>query len=286
MVLSRKDFLLSTVGLFAVAGGLTRIDFTKSIFAKPVSGTGMAMLYDSSKCIGCRHCEEGCRRENNLPHNRELGVLSKTSWTAIKTTPDSNGKNLFLKLQCMHCTEASCVAVCPTGAAAHHGESVVIDQDQCIGCGYCIEACPFGVPHKEPPKGTTQKCTFCYDPVKMKSEPSCAKACPIGAATFGVRADLLGAAKTRVQHLAKSGWPEAQLYGENELGGLNVMYILLKKPAFYGLPEQPRKATKDALAQWISGSVIAAVLIAPIWYLHHRDTRKDKQTVKQKEGAK
>ncbi len=286
MVLSRKSFLLSAAGLFAVAGGLTRSDFTKTIFAKPPNGNSMALLYDSSKCIGCRHCEEGCRKENNLPLKRELGQLSKTSWTAIKSTPDSNGRNLFLKLQCMHCTDASCVAVCPTGAAAHHGESVVIDQDQCIGCGYCIEACPFGVPHKDPPPGATQKCTFCFDPVKSAAEPCCAKACPIGATTFGVRTDLMATAKTRVQKLAKSDWPEAQLYGENELGGLNVIYILLKPPAFYGLPEKPRQASKNALMQWISGSLIAAVLIAPIWYLHHRDSGKDKQPAKQKEGAK
>ena len=286
MALSRKEFLLSGVGLFGLAGGLNHRDLTKTFFAKPISGNGMALLYDSSKCIGCRHCEEGCIMKNNLPNKRELGKLSKTSWTAIKSTPDTNGKNLFLKLQCMHCTDASCVSVCPTGAAAHHGESVVIDQDWCIGCGYCEEACPFGVPHKDPPKGTAEKCTFCFDPVKSESEPCCAKSCPIGATTFGVRTDLLATAKTRVQNLTKTGWPEAQLYGENELGGLNVLYVLLKPPAFYGLPEQPMQAANNVLTQWISGSLVASVLIAPIWYLHRRNSEKDKQSAKQKEGVK
>jgi formate dehydrogenase iron-sulfur subunit len=284
MGLSRKDFLFSTAGLFAMAGGLTRNDFAKAAFKEPLSGTRMATLYDSSKCIGCRMCEEGCIKENNLPRARELGKLSKTSWTAIKATPNSNRKNLFLKLQCMHCTDASCVAVCPTGAAAHHGESVVISQDWCIGCGYCEEACPFGVPHRGHPPGTAQKCTFCLDRVRSGSIPACAEACPTGATTYGVREDLLTTAKTRVQNLVKVGWPDAQLYGENELGGLGVMYILLKPPAFYGLPEQPRQATENVLAQWTSGGLTAAVLIAPFWFLYNRVSVKDKQLLKQKEG--
>lgn len=269
-----------------MAGGLTRNDFAKAAFKEPLSGTRMATLYDSSKCIGCRMCEEGCIKENNLPRERELGKLSKTSWTAIKATPNSNGKNLFLKLQCMHCTDASCVAVCPVGAAAHHGESVVIDQDWCIGCGYCEEACPFGIPHRGHPPGAAQKCTFCLDRVRSGSQPACAEACPTGATTYGVRADLLTTAKTRVQNQVKLGWQEAQLYGEKELSGLGVMYVLLKPPVFYGLPEQPRQATENVLAQWTSGSLIAAAVIVPIWYLHHRISRKDEQLIKHKEGSK
>ena len=287
MGLSRKDFLLSSAGLFAMAGGLTRNGFADTAFKKPLSGTGMAILYDSSKCIGCRLCEEGCIKENNLPREREPGKLSKTSWTAIQSTLNSNGKKLFLKRQCMHCADASCVSVCPTGAAAHHGEYVVIDQYWCIGCGYCEEACPFGVPHRGHPPGAAQKCTFCFDRVKSGKKPACAEACPTRATIFGARADLLTTAKTRVQNLIKLGWPEAQLYGENELGGLNVMYILLKPPAFYGLPEEPRHATKNVLAQWASGSLTAAALIVPFGYLYNKriSEKKDKLSAKQKEGA-
>lgn len=286
MGLSRKDFLLSSAGLFVAAGGLTSNGLTNFTSVAPLDGTRMAALYDSSKCIGCRMCEEACIKENKLPREREQGELSKSSWTAIQTTKDGNGKNLFLKRQCMHCTDASCVTVCPVGAAAHHGEYVVIDQDWCIGCGYCEEACPFGVPHRGHPPGAAQKCTFCFDRVESGSKPACAEECPTGATTFGARTDLLATAKTRVQNLVKLGWPEAQLYGESELSGLGMMYILLKPPAFYGLPEQPRQATKNVLAQWTSGSLIAAVVIAPIWYLHHRISEKDKQSIKQKEGAK
>lgn len=287
MALSRKDFLLSTAGLFAVTGGLSRNGFTNLFSAKTLNGTEMSILYDSSKCIGCRHCEEGCRKENNLPNEGEQGELTETAFTAIKKFKNGGEKNLLLKRQCMHCTDASCVSVCPTGAAAHQGEYVVIDQEVCIGCGYCIQACPFGVPHKgEPPQGTARKCTFCIDHVKEGMEPCCVEACPIEATTFGTRTDQLTKAKNRVQVLAKTGWPEAQLYGEEEVGGLHTLYVLLKPPAFYGLPEHPRQATRNVIAQWASGSLAAAVLIVPFWYLFKRMSKKDDLSVKQKEGVK
>jgi hypothetical protein len=92
-------------------------------------------------------------------------------------------------------------------------------------------------------------------------------------------------AKTKVQKLVRLGWPEAQLYGENELGGLNMIQILLKPPTFYGLPEKPRLATENVIAQWTAGSLIAAALIAPIWYLHKRNSKKDKIPAKQKESV-
>ena len=268
--ISRKDFLFSAVGLFAVVGGLTRHDFANNAFAKPLNGTRMAVLYDSSKCIGCRLCEAACKRKNQLSQEKNPGELSKTTWTIIQATPYGNKPDLLLKRQCMHCTDASCVAVCPTGAAMRKGEYVVIDQYVCIGCGYCEASCPFGVPHTNPPKGTAEKCTFCYDIVKTGSKPACVEACPIGALKFGARTDLLTTAKTWVHKLVISGWPEAQLYGENELGGLGMIYILLKPPAFYGLPEQPRLATKNVLVQWASGSLTAAALVAPLWFLFKR----------------
>ncbi|MCJ7471880.1 MAG: 4Fe-4S binding protein [Actinobacteria bacterium] len=286
MGLSRKEFLLSSAGLFAMAGGLNRNVFTKFAPAATFNGTRMSILYDSSKCIGCEMCEKACMKENNLHQEEKPEELSKTCWTAIKTTKNGNGQDLFLKQQCMHCTDASCTSVCPTGAAEHHGEYVVIDQDVCIGCGYCEEACPFSVPHRGHPPVAAQKCTFCFDRISSGSMPACAEACPIGATTYGARTDLVATANNKIQNLTKLGWTEAQLYGESELGGLGVMYILLKPPAFYGLPEKPRQATKNVLSQWTSGSLTAAVLIAPFWYLYKRISEKDKQSIKQKEGIK
>lgn len=290
MGLTRKDFLLSSAGLLAAAGGISRSGFKNTPTLNPMgTNSGNAMLYDSSKCIGCRMCEEGCINENSLSHERVLGRLTNNSYTAIQTVQASKKKNLFLKLQCMHCTEASCEAVCPTGAASHRGESVIIDQDVCIGCGYCEKACPFGVPHRaEEPAGAAKKCTFCINRVESGSKTACAEACPIDATTFGARSDLLPAAKTRVQTLKKTGWPDAQLYGEDQLGGLNMLYILLKPPAFYGIPENPKQATNNVAAQWTSGGIAFAALVAPFWFLYKRMTAKDKdnELETQKEGSK
>lgn len=269
--LSRKDFLYSMAGLFALAGGFNRNGFTKFASAKSLTGTRMAILYDSSKCIGCRLCEAACEKKNNPFQENIQRELSKTKWTVIQETPYGNKPDLFLKRQCMHCTDASCAAVCPTGAAKHNGEYVVIDQDICIGCGYCEQSCPFGVPHTSPPKGAAAKCDFCFDLVSSGSKPACVEACPIGALKFGARSDLLSTAQSWTRELVKMGWPEAQIYGENELGGLGVIYILYKPPAFYRLPEKPRLATKNVLVHWASGSIAAGLIILPFWYFYkHR----------------
>lgn len=284
MRLSRRNFLKLSVpaaGTLALAGTVTR----RALAGPPesLSGVRMAVLYDSSKCIGCKLCEAACRMENHQPREPEPRQLGTTIWTAVEPRQlevKGQKREVFLKRQCLHCTDASCAAVCPTGAAAHHGEYVVIDQQWCIGCGYCQESCPFGVPHRET-QGSAQKCTFCFSRVSQGSKPACVEACRTGALTYGNRADLVTAGKARVEALAKSDWPEARLYGENELGGLGVMYVLLQPPAAYGLPEKPRQATENVLAQWSSGIVTAGVLSLPFWWFFGRG----KHSSEQKEAA-
>lgn len=285
MRLSRRDFIkiaIPAAGALALSG--SRV-FAAGAPVQSSSGNKNAILYDSSKCIGCKVCESACRTENNLPLVNDPTELSPTSWTFIKSQQDANGRQLRLKRQCMHCTEASCVAVCPTGAAARHGESVVIDQSWCIGCGYCEESCPFGVPHREPEGGTVKKCILCFQRTSQGLKPACVSMCPSGALTYGKRVDILASGESKINSLTKAEYPEANLYGALELGGLSVLYVLLKPPTFYELPAQPQQATKNSVYHWLSGSTAAGALVLPFWWFFRRSQRKSEKETVQKEGA-
>jgi formate dehydrogenase iron-sulfur subunit len=155
----------------------------------------------------------------------------------------------------MHCTDAACAMGCPSGALAINERGFVsFNQDICIGCGYCSQFCPFGIPQLGAVnlitgQAVAAKCTFCQDKVKALTDeslcgcpeggPSCAEACPTGALTWGQRGTLLAAAKTRVSELKSGDYPDARLYGEHEAGGLHRLSILLDEPAAYGLPDDP-----------------------------------------------
>jgi formate dehydrogenase iron-sulfur subunit len=248
-----------------------------------------ARLIDTSKCMACRACQVACKQWNELPavSTEQQGTyenppeLSGHTWIRVEFR-ERPGEWLFRAHTCMHCTEASCEKVCPTGAISHQGETVVIDQEWCIGCGYCVQACPFHVPHKDEITGTARKCTFCIDRVSNDIEPACAKACPTGAIQFGERADLIAAAHDRVQILRADGHPNACIYGENELGGLHTIYVLTDRPSVYGLPEEPKLVTSAAIPQWLSGVITAGVVAAlPFWLLFRR-----KQQLKAEEQSK
>jgi formate dehydrogenase iron-sulfur subunit len=274
MGLNRRQFLqVSGAGLGTIAlGRLSMAEISRA------EKSGQAMLYDASKCVGCRACQAGCKAWNQLPveSTDSAGIyespreLSAETWTIIKLAREGDDWSFF-KHQCMHCDDASCVNVCPTGAAAHRGEFVIFDQAVCIGCGYCVHACPFNVPHRSEILGTARKCTFCIDRVSAPADQpkgnwtSCAAACPTGALIFGQRADLLSSAQERVEALKKDGFPEASLYGEKELGGLGVLSILTLPTEAYGLPSPPQVSTDRVLGQWASGLVAAgAVLLLPL----------------------
>jgi len=193
----------------------------------------------------------------------------------------------FRKAQCMHCTDASCVEVCPSGAMHHEGEFVIGNEETCIGCGYCSQACPFDAVHLEPPMGVAKKCWFCLDRVQAGMEPACAKTCPVDAIVFGNREDLLENAHDRVQLLTSSGHPHARVYGEYELGGLHWLYILDGSPSEFGLPDNPRLATHWVVGQWVGGLIAAGALAAvPFWLLFRRKTRLQDEELGQTRGER
>ncbi len=238
-----------------------------------------ARLIDVSKCTACRGCQIACKQWNDLPaeHTKQVGTyenppeLSANTWIKVEFR-EKPGKWLFRAHTCMHCTEASCEKVCPTGAISHNGEVVIIDQEWCIGCGYCVQACPFGVPHKdEEGEGTARKCRLCIDRITNGLEPACTKTCPTNTIQFGERDELIVTAKQRVQTLKTMGFSGANLYGENELGGLQTLYVLTETPSEMGLPDDPVLATNTTWAHWVSGAVAAGVVAAvPLWLLFRR----------------
>jgi formate dehydrogenase iron-sulfur subunit len=274
MELGRRNFLKASAG---AAAGLILFRGVKfgSVAKAASSKSDRAMLVDVTKCIGCWWCYAACKNYNNNPEtarpsSEEPPELEADCWSTLFPLKKDDGWS-HRKHACMHCTEASCEEVCPTGAISHQGEIVVIDQEWCIGCGYCVQACPFGVPHKDEYLGTARKCTFCIDRVNNGLPTACADACPTGAIQYGKRDDLLEAAATRVQALKNAGTPAANLYGENELGGLHVLYVLDDSPSAYGLPEEPKLATAKLPFQWLSGLLMGGlVALVPFWFIFKR----------------
>jgi formate dehydrogenase iron-sulfur subunit len=167
---------------------------------------------------------------------------------------------------CKHCTHAGCLDVCPTGALFRtEFGTVVVQQDICNGCGYCVSACPYGVIDRRPHDGRAAKCTLCYDRLSGGLEPACAKACPTQSIQFGPLDELRDRAAQRVADLHTDGYPEARLYGEdpdNGVGGDGAFFLLLDEPEVYGLPPDPVVPTRNLAVTWKATGVAAAALLA------------------------
>jgi len=172
---------------------------------------------------------------------------------------------------CKHCTHAACVDVCPTGALMHtEFGTVVVQNDICNGCGYCVSACPYGVierrsgPAGDPAVGIAQKCTLCYDRLTEGMTPACAQACPTESIQFGDLDELRERAAGRLDQLVEAGEPNAQLYGHdsnNGVGGTGAFFLLLDDPEVYGLPPDPVVTTRHVGAMWRQAALAAVTLL-------------------------
>jgi len=165
---------------------------------------------------------------------------------------------------CKHCTDAACLDVCPTGALFRtEFGTVVVQEDVCNGCGYCVSACPFGVIDQREEDGRVWKCTLCYDRLKDDMEPACAHACPTNSIQFGELGDLRERAEHRLAHLQQSGQHQAQLYLADEddgIGGAGAFFLLLDEPEVYGLPPDPVDTTRDLGSIWAAAGAAAVAL--------------------------
>jgi formate dehydrogenase iron-sulfur subunit len=259
---------------------------------------------DTSVCIGCKACEVACKEWNLVPQH-EVGwtgdsydntqALGSEAWRHVAFIEQNapirlDGETgeigealrwLMSSDVCKHCTHAACLDVCPTGALFRtEFDTVVVQEDVCNGCGYCVPACPFGVidrrevPTADRPEpftgeadGRVWKCTLCYDRLKGGHEPACAKACPTESIQFGPLDELRERAAARLEKVQADGWNGAQLYGHDPndgVGGFGAFFLLLDEPEVYGLPPDPVVTTRDLPAMWATAAVAAAALVAGV----------------------
>ncbi len=255
-------------------------------------GKSYGFFTDTTVCIGCKACEVACKEWNNLPADNigltgqsfdNTGALSANSWRHVnfiektgaggvrerEQAPFQSGW-LMMSDVCKHCHNAPCMEACPTGALFKtEFDTVVVQQDICNGCGYCIPACPFGVVDLNPVDGKAHKCTLCYDRLKGGLEPACAKACPTESIQFGELGDLQARAHQRVETLHERGVEAAYLYGvpdspgaTGDLGHLNAFFLLIDKPEVYNLPSAPTRASNRVVPSLATGLATVGVLAA------------------------
>jgi Fe-S-cluster-containing dehydrogenase component len=242
------------------------------------------ILYDSSRCTGCRGCEYDCSEANNLPEpipSKEIKGPRKTDETrrtVVNEYNTSKGK-VYSKFQCMHCNQPACGSACLTQAMTKTEEGPVIWRaDKCMGCRYCMVSCPFDIPkfeyHSANPK--IEKCTMCFDTRVQKGElPACVENCPNEALTFGTRRELIHEARRRIYE--KPDVYVDQIYGEHEAGGTCWLYISPVPFKEIGLNTSIQKASYPELTKGFLYSVPSVFVLVPALLLGiQQATSKDK----------
>ncbi|MFI5494163.1 4Fe-4S dicluster domain-containing protein [Actinoplanes sp. NPDC051859] len=180
--------------------------------------------------------------------------------------PRTDFRWLMMSNVCKHCTHAGCLDVCPTGSLFRtEFGTVVVQEDICNGCGYCIPACPYGVIDQRKDDGRAWKCTLCYDRIGDGLTPACAQACPTASIQYGELDELRDRARHRLENLHGQGVAEARLYGHDPndgVGGDGAFFLLLDEPEVYGLPPDPVVGTRDLKAMWKRAGLAALTMAA------------------------
>ena len=255
-----------------------------------------SILVDTTRCIGCGACATACKIVNNLPlegpgagdlpakplseddlvtfaqgHGEVDGKLSADTLNVVQT----HG-SIFVRRFCMHCQAPTCVSVCPVGALSKTAAGpVVYDANKCMGCRYCMMACPFSVPRYEwkalLPK--VKKCTMCAPRQAKGQQPACTEVCPVQAGIFGERDDLLREAEKRLREEPTKYFQG--VYGKEEVGGTSVLYLSAVPFGQLGLPVNLPKdplplLTYRVLSEIPSLVTLGATLLGGIWWITNR----------------
>ncbi len=304
MISGTRRIFLKQLGVLSGLAPLARIRTARASPAG-VSAEQLAVLVDTTRCVGCRECEKACNETHaELPekpgssfsdesvflrHRRmDAGSYTVVNRYESDRTPGGYG---YAKFQCMHCLEPACVSACIVGAFTREANgAVVYDAWKCIGCRYCMAACPFQVPAYEFGNAFTpqvRKCTFCFQERLVQGEvPACVAACPMETMTFGRRSDVIAVARERISKYPRRYVPH--IYGEHEVGGTSWLYITSEPFDAIGLPElgyHPApgytEPIQHALFKWfLPPAALYALLGAVMWFFNkreHTDTEKSRQ---------
>lgn len=253
-------------------------------------GNDPALLIDLTKCIGCGACVDACKKDNGLPTRADqpaLGpgaALASSNWTAV--VPHTiDGEATPVKRQCMHCLEPACASVCFVAALKKtEAGPVTYDPNKCVGCRFCMMACPFGIPtfDWDATFGRVSKCDFCVDRTSQGLPTACAEACPTGTLTFGHRDGLLAEAHSRMT--AEPGKYVDHVYGESEVGGTSVLYISdvpFDKLGFVSLGTEPLPEYTWRITRWIPpvamglGTALVTLYARRMKVLEQEEEKKD-----------
>jgi len=250
------------------------------------NGNRTAILVTPEACIGCRACQVACKSWNQLPAIKTTNNgtyqnppdLASAAHNIIRFNEVPSEQNpvrwLFVSRRCMHCEDAGCVTICPSGALYKTSEgAVAFDRDKCIGCKLCSTACPFDVPRYDD-EGKITKCHLCFDRIANDMQPACTKVCPTGALKYGDRAELIKEAKEK-------GF--GTIYGENDLHGLGSIYAFKEEPKLYGMQENPTIPSSVAFwhsylkpLSWIGlGGVVGAAVLHYLAIGPHKEKEEE-----------
>lgn len=272
--MNRRSFLslMGGLGIGALGGAKSASAAGGTFHGYPDSN---GVLHDTTLCIGCRRCEKACNEVNHLPQPEkpftDLNVLNEKrrttakEWTVVnKYRPANLDKDVFRKSQCMHCEEPACASACFVKAFTKNPDgSVTYDPTLCVGCRYCMIACPFNIPgytYERALNPLVQKCTMCHPRLQEGKLPGCVEACPTGALIFGKRKDLVKIAWDRItEHPERY---QDHVYGEHEMGGTAWMTISGAPFKEVGLNEE--LGTKAA-AEYTAGALGAVPMVVGIW---------------------